>query len=179
MSARIATGRLLSGSTKKFVMSLKVPVDQIQKFDLSSIQLRYTVAGDDFVVSLPSQSLQLAVIAPARKPEALASIDKDSYINVWTKNNLGVMKQEVNQFIRAGEKAKAKAVIDGYRQEVKSVEASSGVGLYDALADELSEMDSELDEAFTGSAPVQAEKRNRLAKKSHADSRSVQRQSIN
>ncbi|MBL4868720.1 MAG: VWA domain-containing protein, partial [Pseudomonadales bacterium] len=176
--ANVTTGRLLSDATKSFVLTLRVPSESTGEFDLSGMALTYTANGEVSSVSLPKKSLQLAIVEPARKIEALASIDKASYASVWTENNVGRMRQSVNNYIRKGEKAKAKKVIQSYRNEIQVAEQESGVALVDAVAEELNKMDSELDEAFSGPAPVQRVKRNRLAKKSHADSLKSQRKLV-
>jgi hypothetical protein len=67
--------------------------------------------------------------------------------------------------VRSGNKPAAKQAISEYRKEMKAAEAAASVPLADGKMDEkLKKLESEVDDAFTGSAPEQDVKRNRAAK---------------
>ncbi|MBV1882992.1 MAG: VWA domain-containing protein [Pseudomonadales bacterium] len=173
--ARIATGGLISDATKHFVLSFRVATDATHVVDFSDIELTFRSQGIERSASLHKDSLQLTIVEPKRRQEAVASIDEESYFSVWKDNNMGRMRKAVNQFIRKGEKAKAQAVIQDYRADVVRAEEMSGLPLGLSVETELKEIKGELDDAFSGTASDQRVKQNRMAKKSHAASLSSQR----
>ena len=73
-------------------------------------------------------------------------------------------------------KQKAQQAIADYRQALQKAETDTGVRVENqAVTDKLSTMEQELNEAFSGPAPQQEEKRNRAAKTRHGESLKSQR----
>ncbi len=173
----IKTGRLLSGKNKSFALTLSVPNKHIRNFNFSNIKLHYTTEGKQLNVSLPPQSLTLKIVEPEKRLEAIASIDESLYSEIWQKNNTARMDQTVSNHLRKGEKEKAKQAIADYKLSIQKAEETSGIKLYNKVAPQLNKLDNEVEHAFEGSLQEQQIKRNRLAKKSYAESRQKQRYS--
>jgi Ca-activated chloride channel family protein len=161
----IPTGQLLAGAAKHFVMTFTIPNAAIGNLALGDMKLNYSVEGAAQQIALDAAKLKLAVVAPERRQEALKSIDKDVYQQSWLENNLGLVKKKIGDMVRSGNKPAAKQAISEYRKEMKAAEAAASVPLADGKMDEkLKKLESEVDDAFTGSAPEQDLKRNRAAK---------------
>jgi Ca-activated chloride channel family protein len=161
----IPTGQLLAGTAKHFVMTFTIPNAAVGNLALGDMKLNYGVEGATQQTALDAAKLKLAVVAPERRQEAVNSIDKNIYQQSWLENNLGLVKKKIGEMVRSGNKPAAKQAISEYRKEMKAAEAAASVPLTDAKLDEkLKKLESEVDEAFTGSAPEQDVKRNRAAK---------------
>jgi hypothetical protein len=122
------------------------------------------------------EQLAYSVVAPAQKQEAIASIGGDVYRKSWLQNNLGRMRKEVADWIRAGNQPKAQAAINAYRRQLDDAEAKSGVLMKDKKVEQdIVQMEIELNEAFQGADAQQVEKQNRLSKRMQYKSREEQR----
>ena len=78
--------------------------------------------------------------------------------------------------LRAGDKEKAQQAIADYRDTLRKAETDTGVPVASpAVADELSAMEKELQETFSGPAAQQEEKRHRAAKIRHGEALKSQR----
>lgn len=175
-TARVITGQLLGGTPKHFVVTLSAPTQSLGTFALGEVTLHYTTHQGDSQVTLPRTNLQVAVVEPTRRDEALASVNPAAVRQLWEGNNLGRMQKEYSHWLRAGDKAKAEQTIQSYRAALKQVEADTGVSVDSpALQDSLSVLEEETKEAFSGSATQQEEKRNRAAKVRHSESLKKQR----
>ena len=167
-TARIATGQLLGGTKKHFVVTLQVPTTQVGDVQLGEVTLRYTTSSDTGNVALPHEGLRIAVLEPTRRDEAVASIDKELYRHIWETNNLGRMQKELSDWLRRGDRKKAEETITHYRDALRQEEAAAGVPVSSPqVLQRLSTMEKDLDEAFSGPAEQQADKRNRTAKEQH------------
>lgn len=161
----IPTGQLLAGAVKHFVMTFTIPNAATGNLALGGMKLNYSAEGAAQQIALDAAKLKLAVVAPERRQEAINSIDQDVYQQSWLENNLGLVKKKIGDMVRSGNKPAAKQAISEYRKEMKAAEAAASVPLADAKLDEkLKKLESEVDEAFAGSAPEQDVKRNRAAK---------------
>lgn len=167
-AARIMTGQLLAGTKKRFVVTMKVLTEHTGDIQLGQVTLQYTSSRGDGSVTLSPEHLRVAVLEPARKDEAVASIDQTLYRQLWEGNNLGRMQKEFSHWLRLGDEKKAKGTISEYRETLQKEEAATGVPLQSpAVTNSLATMESDLRDAFSGTAPEQAEKRNRTAKDHH------------
>lgn len=175
-TARIMTGQLLAGSRKRFVVTMQVSTEHTGDLPLGQVTLQYTSNRGDGSVTLSPEHLRVAVVEAARKDEAVASIDQTLYRQLWEGNNLGRMQKEFSHWLRLGDEKKAKETISGYRETLRQEEAATGVALQSpAVTHSLETMESDLRDAFSGTAPEQAEKRNRTAKDNHQKSVKGQR----
>jgi Ca-activated chloride channel homolog len=175
-TARIMTGQLLAGTRKRFVVTLQVPTAYTGDLQLGQIALQYTTNRGDGSVTLSPDHLRVAVLEPARKDEAVASIDQTLYRQLWEGNNLGRMQKEFSHWLRLGDEKKAKEAVSAYRETLRKEEAATGVPLQSpVVTNSLTAMESDLRDAFSGTAPEQAEKRNRTAKDHHQKSVKGQR----
>jgi uncharacterized protein len=101
----------------------------------------------------------------------VASIDKESYRQIWETNNLGRMQKELSGWLRLGDRKKAEETITHYRDALQQEEAAAGVPMSSPeVLQKLSTMEKDLNEAFSGPVEQQADKRNRAAKEQHQKS---------
>lgn len=164
-TVRIATGQLLANGEKHFVMTFTVPNANTGAVSLGDLNLTYKIQGQELQSAIQKESLMLAVVEPERRQEAVKSIDNDVYKQSWLKNNLGRMQKKLSQWVREGKKDKAEKAIYDYRAAVKEAEEESNVPLASTeLDDRLNEMQSRLEETFSGSRQDQEVKRKRAAK---------------
>src|SRR5712691_3628043 len=117
--ARVATGQLLGGAKKHFVVTLQVPTTHVGDVQLGEVTLRYTTSSGTGSVALPREGLRVAVLATTRRDEAVASIDKEIYRQIWETNNLGRMQKELSGWLRLGDRKKAEETITHYRDALQ------------------------------------------------------------
>ncbi|MGR9072328.1 MAG: vWA domain-containing protein [Gammaproteobacteria bacterium] len=161
----VATGQLLAGSDKHFVMTFSVPTDTIGAISIGRMRLVYTARGEKNRTEFDDDSLKLAIVEPAHRREAVGSIDGDVYKQTWLKNNFGRMQKKLSRYLREGDKNEAEKTIADYRQAVEEAEAAADMPMASAeLDDKLDAMRREVDEAFAGSRADQEVKRKRAAK---------------
>lgn len=173
---RIKTGQLLQGVSKNLMLSLSSPTVRTGDFTLGEMTLQFSVDGVMQQRTLAPQHLAYAVVEPSKKPAARASISKDVYRKSWLRNNLGRLRQQVYRSVKEGNKADAQSAIDTYRRELRDAEEKSGLRLKsEALEEDMAEMESQLQEAFSGAPAAQAVKRNSLSKQMQYQGRQDQR----
>ncbi len=175
---RIKTGQLLWGAHKPIMLTLQAPTRANGDFALGDIALHVRTGGIEKKAAVPHQQLVYAVVEPAKKKEAVASIRRDVYRKSWLQNNLGRMRKEVSSWIKAGNRPQAQAAIEDYRRKLDDAEAKSGLRMKDqAVEQDMARMETELNEAFQGSDAEQAERQNRLSKSMQYKAREEQRKS--
>jgi Ca-activated chloride channel homolog len=175
-TARVATGQLLGGAKKHFVVTMTVPTDRVGEIGLGNVTLHYTTSQGTSSIALAPEHLRMAVLEPSRRDAAVASVRRELVPQLWEGNNLGRLQKDYSHWLRAGNKQKAQQAIADYRQALQKVETDTGVRVENqAITDKLSTMEQELNEAFSGPAPQQEEKRNRAAKTRHGESLKSQR----
>lgn len=173
---RIKTGQLLWGAHKPLMLTLQVPTAASGDFALGAITLHLSSGGIEKKTTVLHEQLVYAVVAPAKKQEAVASIRRDVYRKSWLQNNLGRMRKKVSSWIKAGNRPQAQAAIDDYRRKLDAAEAKSGLSIKDKVVEQdISRMETELNEAFRGSDAQQAERQNRLSKSMQYKAREEQR----
>jgi Ca-activated chloride channel family protein len=175
-TARVATGQLLGGAKKHFVVTMTVPTDRVSEIGLGNVKLHYTTSQGTNSIALAPEHLRIAVLEPARRDEAAASVRRDLVQQLWEGNNLGRLQKDYSHWLRTGDKQKAQQAITDYRQALQQAATDTGVRVENqAVTDKLSTMEQELNEAFSGPVAQQAEKRNRAAKTRYSESLKSQR----
>jgi len=161
----IKTGQLLSNGNKKFVMTFKVKASENGNIPLGSMYLTYQSQGKSYQQDLNQKPLMLAIVAPEKRQEAIASIDQGVYKQSVLKNNLGRMQKKLSHWLREGDKDKANQVINEYRDEISKAEQQAAMPMASiAMDDKLNELESSVTEAFSGNSMDQEVKRKRAAK---------------
>src|SRR5690606_1145957 len=118
----------------------------------------------------------VTVVEANRQAEVTASIDKTLYQQVWALGNMGRMKKEFGERIRAGKREEANQILNEYREQLKEKSALAGVDLAaPAMRNEIASLEAEAKDAFEGSASDQAVKQKSLSKKSFASGLNAQR----
>jgi Ca-activated chloride channel family protein len=174
-SVGIASGQLLAGADKHFVVTLSIPAEHTGAFALGKMHLNYQQQGRDYRTPV-NANLQLTVVEPEKRREAVSSIDKDVYQQSWLKNNLGLMQKKLGEWVREGKKDQAEQAINEYRQAVQAAEAESNIPLASpAMAGKLDDMKAKVEEAFVGGRDDQAQKQKRAAKTMQHDAIKEQR----
>ncbi len=172
----ITTGQLLSNTAKRFVMTFKVPNARTGSINLGELRLHYRVDGTELQSEL-GRGLTLAIVAPEREEEARESIDEQVYKQSWLENNLGRAKEKLGRWLRQGKREQAEEVVRQYTQELHDAEKDSDLPLASpAVEAELRRMQSQVEDAFSGSLADQQEKQNRAAKSSQYEALKKQRQ---
>lgn len=172
----IMTGQLLFNTPKHFVMTFKVPTHEINQFSLGAMQLNYQQDKTNLQAHLSPEKLTLSVVAPELKEQVKKSINKAVYEKSWLENNLGRMQRSLSQYIREGNKEKAKQVIRDYRQNISEASSVSEVQLGSPVIEEkLEAMSLDVEQAFEGNSYEQKLKQNRAAKTMQYDSIKIQR----
>jgi len=175
-SIRVMTGQLLGGAKKHFVVTLTVPTHRVGEVGLGDVTLHYTTSQETVRIALPPDNLHVAVLEPARRDEAVASVNQGLFRQLWEGNNLGRLQKDYSHWLQTGEKQKAQQAIADYRDTLRKAETYTGISVASpAVVDELSAMDKELQETFSGPAAQQEEKRNRAAKIRHKEALKSQR----
>ena len=175
-TARVATGQLLGGAKKHFVVTMTVPTDRVGEIGLGKVTLHYTTSQGTSSIALAPENLRIAVLEPARRDEAAASVSRDLVQQLWEGNNLGRLQKDYSHWLQAGDQRQAQQTIADYRQALQKAATDTGVRVENqAVTDKLSVMEQELNEVFSGPAPQQAEKRNRAAKTRYSESLKSQR----
>lgn len=169
---RITTGQILDNTDKHFVITFNIPVSTTGTLSLGDMQLNYEAGGGKYQTPLTETSLELAIVEPERRDEALKSVDQSIYSKTWTENNLGRMKKVLSDSVREGDKDKAQQAIEDYKQALEKAEKESNVQLVTPeVEEELKTMQDEVDDAFTGDAAAREIKQKRSSK-------SIQQESI-
>jgi len=175
-TARVATGQLLGGAKKHFVVTMTVPTDRVGEVGLGSVTLHYATNQGMSSIALSPEHLRIAVLEPVRRDEAATSVRRELVQQLWEGNNLGRLQKDYSHWLRVGDQQKAQQVITDYRQALQKAATDTGVRVENqAVTDKLSAMEQELHEVFSGPAPQQAEKRNRAAKTRYSESLKSQR----
>ena len=175
-TARVATGQLLGGAKKHFVVTMTVPTDRVGEVGLGSVTLHYATNQGMSSIALSPEHLRIAVLEPVRRDEAATSVRRELVQQLWEGNNLGRLQKDYSHWLRVGDQQKAQQVITDYRQALQKAATDTGVRVENqAVTDQLSTMEQELNEAFSGPAAQQEEKRNRAAKTRHGESLKSQR----
>jgi len=175
-TARVATGQLLGGAKKHFVVTMTVPTDRVGEVGLGSVTLHYATNQGISSIALSPEHLRIAVLEPVRRDEAATSVRRELVQQLWEGNNLGRLQKDYSHWLRVGDQQKAQQVITDYRQALQKAATDTGVIVENqAVTDQLSTMEQELNEAFSGPAAQQEEKRNRAAKTRHGESLKSQR----
>jgi Ca-activated chloride channel homolog len=175
-TARVATGQLLGGAKKHFVVTMTVPTDHLGEVVLGNVKLHYTTSQGTSSIALAPEHLRIAVLEPGRRDEAVASVSRDLVQQLWEGNNLGRLQKDYSHWLRTGDEQKAQQAITDYRQALQKAATDTGIRVENqAVTDKLSTMEQELNEAFSGPVAQQAEKRNRAAKTRYSESLNSQR----
>ncbi len=173
---RIPLGQLLEGTTRNLTLSLRAPVGALGEVKLAAVELAYEKDGKTAAVRASEKPLMLAVVAPERGAEALASIDAAVLKKSWVSNNAGRMKKDFSDNIRDGNQEAARKVVDDYRAKLGAVQAATGIDTKDAkLEEELDGLDRVAGDAFAGAPAAQAEKQKAYAKEGLSSGLKTQR----
>jgi Ca-activated chloride channel family protein len=172
----IRSGQLSSNSRKALIATLKFPTAKLGQSSISNISLDYEDAEGQHRITLDSSPVVVAVLPPEMRTQSIASINQALYQKSWQANNSSRMKGLFSSYLRAGDRVNASRAIADYKDSLSKAQVNANAPLMSKeLKKELSEMESDLSSAFSGSAAAQAENQNRAAKSYHFEALKGQR----
>jgi Ca-activated chloride channel family protein len=176
--ASIPLGQLTAGTMRQITVSLRVPTGSMGEHVLAGVQLAYDRGGASFSVGGDTKPFAVTVVAPEKKAEAAASIDRDVFRKIWTGNNAGRMKKDFSDRLRAGDEKGAAAVVQSFRAQASAAGAGAGIDMRDAaLEGELAALEG-MAKDVAAAPPAQAEQKAKVyAKEAWSSGLSTQRAS--
>jgi len=155
-------GDVLSGQTRKLVLSLRVPTDREAAFALEGITARYLHDGRERAATLPTP-FRLACV---KKPqEVWASIDAGAWEGKVLNEDYNKLKEEVARDLRSGDRDGALERIRTYHDTLQAVNAQvQSPAVAENLEKDLGALRETVDETFTGSAQEVETKQKQNAK---------------
>ncbi len=159
---RFYPGDILSGQTRKFFLTLTLPTNREQAFDMGKIIVAFQKKNEPFSVKL-DEPLIIACVADA--DEALSSIDK----KVWEKKvileDYNRLKEDVAGFIRKGEKGEALRRIETYQQTQRTANAPiKSEAVTENIEKDADALKQQVEEVFAAPAPEMERVQKKAAK---------------
>ncbi|NNF98683.1 MAG: VWA domain-containing protein [Desulfobacteraceae bacterium] len=111
-------GNLLSGQTRKFFLTFKVPTDRTIKYQFKDIRVEYTANGNKQLAFLPG-TFHLACVKD--QADVMASIHRDEWAEKVIMSDYNQLKEEVSADIKAGKPQAAMEKIETYREAQSTV----------------------------------------------------------
>jgi Ca-activated chloride channel family protein len=160
-AAIIRSGQIFQNSTKRFTTTLRVDNHKLTEYKINTIDLSYRVDGSRYRQEIESDDLEIACVMKEREEEVVAAVDKNLFKDAWLRNNFGAVMKSVGDYVRAGKKSEARQLMQSYKSKLAEADALVP-GLKQQADEELKELESRIDDAFTGEN--QSVKQNRAAK---------------
>jgi len=155
---------------------MNLPTNRVGEITGQRVAFEYGSGDSRQRIELPPAVALVSVVEPELRKEAVASINQSVYGSSWGTNNLGILKRGMREQVASGDIAGAKGAVSDYRARISAAEAVAGSPIAtEALRQELSSVEAELDEAQRGDISEQKEKQNRLGKKLLKDGLNAQR----
>lgn len=166
--ALIRPGDLLSGQQRKIFLTYRIFTDKEGRYTLESIQARYHHNGFAHAVET-SRPLTVACVPDARA--VLASIDKETWSSQVVQEEFNLLREEVAEAIRKGEKDEAQKRIQAYSVRNGAINASVGsAAVQKNLEQEVKALKESVEDTFAGSPAAVAAKQKQRAKALQYDS---------
>ncbi len=142
-------GDLLSGRSRTLHLTFRVDAGQEGSHDLGGLSVRYTYGGETYTVTLDEP---LTVACVLDQSEALASIDPAVWEEKVIQEDYNRLREDVGQSVSAGDYEGAMGLIEAYETEQSELNAHvSSPVVTDNLENDLDDLRSNVEEAFTGS----------------------------
>ncbi|MBU0730950.1 MAG: VWA domain-containing protein [Proteobacteria bacterium] len=156
-------GDLLSGQARKLFITLKVPTNKEQSFDLKGIQVAYSHKNQPFIVEL-ADSFHIACVADQQA--VFASIDKTEWEEKVMQEDFNNLRKDIAQEIREGRKEEALNKISTYRAAQETVGKAIGSAVFDSdgYGAELDELRDTVSRTFAGAPAAVAVQQKQNAK---------------
>jgi len=155
-------GDLLSGQTKKLFLTLRVPTNEENTFEIKGISARYVHKGHTFRETI-SKPFRIACVKD--QDEVFASIDKSEWEEKVLQDDYNRLREEVAADVKKGDKKQALDRIDRYYHEQQSVNSVVGSGeVAKNLEKDLGDLRGVVKETFQGEPAEVAHKQKKNAK---------------
>ncbi len=157
----IALGPLASGQTRTLWLTYMVtaPPKAGGEIDLAGLSLTFQADGDGRLLELPD-GRRVAVVADASA--ALASVDQATWSEAVVTEEYNLLRQQVADAVKAGDKATAEASIRDYRSRTQATNSVVGSAAVDQNLGELGWLEQQVSDSFSGEG--QAYKQNAMSK---------------
>ena len=155
-------GSLRSGQTRKLYLTLRVPTNRQNTYDLDRIEIHYQ-HNNQFYVAVLDEPLVIACVDDEKK--VYSSIDKTSWSEKVIKEDFNRLKQEVASEIKAGRKQAALKRIETYYDEQEAVNSVVGsASVADNLDHDVKELKELVNDTFNGAPTAVRQKQKSNAK---------------
>jgi Ca-activated chloride channel family protein len=163
-------GSLFSGQERRIWVTLQVPGDRVGSYDLGRVSLSYTDRGERHSLALEDVP---ALACVADEDRFFASVDKDVWEESVLKETYNRLQEKVALAVREGRKDQAIEAIEQYREHNAYMNQQlKSEAVRDSL-DEVSQLEEEVQTAFTGED--QELKQKRLSKQRQSAGRDGRR----
>lgn len=143
----VQAGHLYQKQKKSFFVTLRLPSDHLYDENLGKAHLSYAIEDQNHKVDLTAKEVRVACLPVSQKQGVFASVDKDTYTQAWTQNNMGTFLKRSGRAVGLGNYRDAKKEIKGYRQKLeKAYEVAPSPVMKQQLA-KLDQIENEVDDA--------------------------------
>jgi Ca-activated chloride channel family protein len=163
-------GSLFSGQERRIWVTLQVPGDRIGSYDLGRVSLSYSDRGERHSLELEDVPVLACV---ADEDRFFASVDKDVWERSVLQETYNRLQEKVALAVKEGKKDQAVQAIEEYREQNATMNNQLASPAVSENLDEVSRLEEEVEEAFTG--VDQELKQKRLSKERQAAGRDGRR----
>lgn len=154
-------GSLLPGQSRTFFVTLRVPAEKEQEYELLEITVYYRYQGQSYSASL-RESFRFACVKDQAK--ALASIDKKVWEKKVVQDDMNKLREDVARNISSGKKDAALSVIRIYKAEQEKVNSVVGSEVVADAIEDLDELKEEVSQTFKGTPSAVVRKQKTVSK---------------
>ena len=158
-------GPMLGGQERSFWITLQADTAKQGAVSLGEVDVDWSEDG-------ARKSMRVAQVSRVEmvgeRREYLEGIDKDAWAESVVTEEYNRLRQDVSRAVQDGRKGEAEAAIIDYRERVSADNAYVQSATVDANLSELDDLSVEVNEAFSGAAVEQEQKRNTLSKSQSA-----------
>jgi Ca-activated chloride channel homolog len=158
-------GPMLGGQERSFWITLQADTERKGSINLGELEVDWSEDGTRKSVRVADNR---RVEMVGERKQYLEGLDKDAWAQSVVTEEYNRLRQDVSAAVQDGRKEEAQRAIQSYKTRVSADNAYVGSSaVMDNLA-EVDDLDAEIEEAFTGAAPAQEQKRNTLSKSQSA-----------
>jgi Ca-activated chloride channel family protein len=171
--ALIHPGDLLSGQTRKFFLTYRVPTTRIGQIQLGRVAVHYQHDGAS-ASAVSHEALTLACVADEKA--VLSSIDRAAWGEQVVKEEYNQLREKVAAAIRSGEKEKALQQISTYAAKKQAINRSVGsAAVSDNLNNDVQALRQTVEETFAGAPAAVEQKKKQHSKALQYESYKIRR----
>lgn len=163
--AAFTVGPMLGGQERSFWITFQADTDRKGSLGLGQMDVDWTEDG-----SRKSHRVAAAntVELVGERKEYLEGIDKEAWAQSVVTEEYNRLRQDVSRAVQSGKKEEAQKAIRAYKDTISADNAYVQSEAVTSNLDEVDDLEAEVQEAFSGAAPAQEQKRNSLSKSQSA-----------